>query len=258
MEFTGKNILITGGSSGIGEAIIGELSRHKCNIIVLARNEKKLHLITTELQDNPANIHPFRCDVTNKTDVREVFRTVLQAFPTVDVAILNAGVAYRIPVEEFDIVKAEQTINTNVLGILYCANALFPVFIKQKNGLLVGVSSLADERGFPKSGVYNGSKAAATNILESFRIELKQYNVKVLTVKPGFVKTPMTDKNEFAMPLVWSAEKAARYICNKIQKGKRIIAFPFAIHAAILLLRILPPALFDLLAGGHYKNIKNT
>jgi len=179
----------------------------------------------------------------------------LRVFPQIDIAILNAGVAFRIPIEEFNIEKAERTINTNVMGIVYCAHELLPVFMKQKSGALVGVSSLADERGFPKSGIYNASKAAATKLLEGLRIELRPYNVKVITVKPGFVKTPMTDKNEFKMPLLWSPEKAARYICKNIQKEKRIIAFPFLIHAAILLLRILPPRIFDMFAGTHYKNI---
>jgi len=255
MDFTGKTILLTGASSGIGKAILFELSQYDCTIIPLARRLENLLASKEETRNNPARIYAFQCDVSDKISVKTVFGEILQQFPQIDIAILDAGVAFRNPIEEFDVTIAEKTINTNVLGLVYCISQLLPMYMKQKSGILVGVSSLADERGFPESGIYNASKAAATNLLESIRIELRAYGVKVLTVKPGFVKTPMTDKNAFKMPLLWSPEKAAKYICSKIQKEKRIIAFPFLMHMGILLLRIMPPKLFDALAGGHHKGI---
>ncbi len=255
MDFTGKTILLTGASSGIGEAILYELSNHDCTIIPLARRLETLIAFKDELKTRPAKIAPYECDVSDKANVAAVFKEVLTSYPRIDVAILNAGVAFRNPIEEYDVTIAEKTINTNVLGLVYCINSLLPMFMQQKSGLLIGVSSLADERGFPKSGIYNASKAAATKLLEGLRIELIQYGVKVLTIKPGFVETPMTAKNEFKMPLLWSPEKAAKFICRNIQKEKRIITFPFLIHMSILLLRIMPPKLFDMLAGGHYKGI---
>jgi short-subunit dehydrogenase len=253
MDFSGKTILLTGASSGIGKAILVELSKYDCTVIILARRLDILLALKNESRNNPARIYAFQCDVSDKINVITVFGEILKQFPRIDVAILDAGVAFRNPIEEFDITIAEKTINTNVLGLIYCVSQLLPMFMEQKSGVLVGVSSLADERGFPKSGLYNASKAAATKFLEGIRIELMSYGVKVLTVKPGFVETPMTAKNEFKMPLVWSPEKAAKFICENIKKEKRIIAFPFLMHMGILLLRIMPPKLFDMLAGGHYK-----
>ncbi len=255
MDFSGKTILLTGASSGIGKAILVELSKYDCTVITLARRLDVLLALKNESRNNPARIYAFQCDVSDKINVTTVFGEILKQFPRIDAAILDAGVAFRNPIEEFDITIAEKTINTNVLGLIYCVSQLLPMFMSQKSGLLIGVSSLADERGFPKSGLYNASKAAATKFLEGIRIELMSYGVKVLTVKPGFVETPMTAQNESKMPLLWSPEKAAKYICAKIQKEKRIIAFPFLMHMSILLLRIMPPKLFDILAGGHYKEI---
>ena len=102
---------------------------------------------------------------------------------------------------------------------------------------------------FRKSGFYNASKAAATILLESLRIELKPFNVKVITVKPGFVRTPMTDKNEFHMPFMMNVDKAAKIILEGIKKEKLVIEFPLPIVLATKLMNILPNFLFDRLAG---------
>lgn len=100
-------------------------------------------------------------------------------------------------------------------------------FISEKRGVIVGISSLGDGKGFPKSGFYSASKAALTIILESLRIELKKYNIKVITVKPGFIKTAMTDKNNFKMPYLMSVEEGSKIILDGLRKDKRIIEFPY-------------------------------
>src|SRR3990172_7051766 len=116
---------------------------------------------------------------------------------------------------------------------------------KRKDGCIVGISSLSDSRGFPRSAAYCSSKAAASIFLESIRIELKKYNVKVITVKPGFVKTPMTDKNKFHMPFLMNVEKASKIILNGIKKEKNIIQFPLPTVWGAKLLKILPDSLFN-------------
>ena len=102
-------------------------------------------------------------------------------------------------------------------------------------------------RGFPKSGFYNASKSAASLLLESLRIELKPYDVKVITVKPGFVRTPMTDKNEFHMPFLMDLDHAAKIIIKGLKKEKQIIQFPWPIVIGSKIMRILPNKLFDYL-----------
>src|SRR5690606_12156182 len=101
-----------------------------------------------------------------------------------------------------------------------------PDFIHKRDGIIVGISSLAEVRGFPLSAAYCSSKSAVSIFLESIRIELKKYNIKVITVKPGFVKTHMTDKNEFHMPFLMEPERASEIIIKGIRKEKKIIQFP--------------------------------
>jgi len=130
---------------------------------------------------------------------------------------------------------------------------VIPDFIQAKKGMIVGISSLAESRGFPRSGFYCASKAAASTYLESLRVELKKYNIKVLTVKPGFVKTPMTDKNEFKMPFIIPVEKAVQIIVDGIKKEKKIIQFTFGAVLGIKILKALPNWLFDFIAQNQLK-----
>ena len=121
--------------------------------------------------------------------------------------------------------------------------------MNNKNGIIVGVSSLADHRGFSGSGFYCASKSAASIYLEGLRVELKPYNIKVITVKPGFVKTPMTDQNKFKMPLLMPAEKAADIIIAGIEKEKRIIQFPLPMVLLTRLVGLIPGGLYEWLAS---------
>jgi short-subunit dehydrogenase len=150
---------------------------------------------------------------------------------------------------EYSSDAAEKTFNTNVLGAIYCIKQLLPEFISEKRGVIVGISSLGDGKGFPKSGFYSASKAAFTILLESLRIELKKYNIKVVTVKPGFVKTAMTDKNEFKMPFLMSVEEGSRIIVDGLKKDKRIIEFPWQTTIGAKVLRMIPTKWFEYLAS---------
>lgn len=246
MNLDGKNILITGASSGIGKALSEALGKRKCNLALLSRRKDLLDEIAKST-DNSANIITIKCDVTNKNEVHEAFKKAKTEFHQIDIAILNAGISRRADIKKYNSSEAEKIISTNVLGIIYCTEYLIQDFMPRKSGTIVGVSSLADARGFPQSGFYSASKAAATKILESLRLELKPYNVKVITVKPGFVRTPMTDKNEFKMPFLMDVDKAAKIITKGIEKEKSVIQFPFPTALGSKMLSILPNKIFDFL-----------
>jgi short-subunit dehydrogenase len=166
----------------------------------------------------------------------------------IDIAILNAGTSYRTDITEFNSKHAEEIFGVNVMGIVYWIEQLLPQMMNRKNGMIVGTSSLADSRGHAKSEFYCASKAAVTKILEGLRVELHPYNVKVITVKPGFVKTPMTDKNKFKMPFIMPPEKAADIIIRGIEKEKPIIAFPPVLTFASWLGGILPSSIYEFFA----------
>ncbi|MFN3693488.1 MAG: SDR family NAD(P)-dependent oxidoreductase [Ignavibacterium sp.] len=248
MNLKNKVILITGASSGIGEAVAKKFAEEGALLALTARRKDIIDRIAQQLEVK-TRVASYKCDVTNTEEVKNVYRQIKIDFGKIDIAFLNSGVSLRSSVKEFSSEKAKQTFDTNVLGLINFVEVILPDFISERNGVIVGVSSLADSRGFPKSGFYCASKAAASIFLESLRIELKPYNVKVITVRPGFVKTPMTDKNEFFMPFLMEPEKAAEIIVNGIKKEKRIIQFPFAISAAVRILRIMPDSLFEYLAS---------
>jgi len=248
MNISGKNIILTGASSGIGYELSGMIARQKCNIALLSRRKEITDKIASALAGTGSKILSLKCDVTQKEDITYCFSKVLEEFGSLDIAILGSGVSFRHTVEDFNSETAKKTFDVNVFGITNFLEVLVPYYIKKKEGMIVGVSSLADGRGFPKSGLYCASKAAVTLLLESTRVELKKYNVKVLMVKPGFVKTPMTDKNDFKMPFLMPASKAAKIILNGIEKEKRIIQFPLPTAMGAKLLRLLPDGLFDFIA----------
>jgi short-subunit dehydrogenase len=248
MEFTGKNILITGASSGIGLELAKRIAAEKCNLALLNRRVEITGELAKTLSIDDSKVISVKCDVSNRDEVIKAIDGVKNNFGKIDIAILNSGVSIHSPVENFNSENAKQMFDVNVTGMMHCIDALLPEFINNKSGVIVGISSLADGRGFPRSGVYCASKAAVTIFLESIRVELKKYNVRVITVKPGFIRTPMTKKNEFKMPFLMDVDKAAGIILNGIKKEKRIIQFPLPTVIATKLLRIIPNSVFEFIA----------
>ena len=254
MNFQGKVIIITGASSGIGAELALQLSKYGCKLALLARRESLLSQIEKEIKQHNNNVVSIKCDVSNRQNVISAIKKVINVFGKIDAAILNAGVNIRTRTGEFDSLAAEETFNVNVVGMTYFFEELISEF-KDSGGMFVGISSLADGRGFPFSGLYCSSKAAVTLFLESQRIELKPLNIKVITVKPGFIKTPMTDPNKFKMPFLMDVKKAAKIILKGIEKEKRIIQFPWQTVLGAKLLRIIPDFLFDLIAEKHRRSV---
>lgn len=255
MNFNDKVILITGASCGIGCEVARQLSNYSCKLILISRRESLLKEIENELKQINKDVISIKCDVSIKEEVKDAVQTAINTFGKIDIAILNAGINIKPRKDEFDSNAGEEILRTNIMGMVYFFEELIP-FFKSKGGMFVGVSSLADGRGFPLSGFYCASKAAATLFLESQRNELKPFKIKVLTVKPGFVKTPMTSKNKFKMPFLMEVEKAAKIILKGIKKEKSIIQFPWQTVWGAKLLRLLPNSIFDPLASKHRKSYK--
>jgi short-subunit dehydrogenase len=248
MEFKNSNILITGASSGIGYQLAKDLATEGANLAILSRRKELIDELAKELEKT-TKVKTYNCDVTKKEEVKDVLAKIKIDFNKIDVAILNSGVGRTASVREYNSSAAEEIFNTNVLGAVYCIEQLLPEFISEKRGVIVGISSLGDGKGFPKSGFYTASKAALTIILESLRIELKPFSVKVVTIKPGFIKTPMTEKNKFKMPFLMSVEEGSKMILNGLRKEKRIIEFPLPTTIATKFLRMIPTRWFEYLAS---------
>lgn len=249
MHLNNKTILITGASSGIGYELAQQLAAENCNLILLARRKEILDELASKLKSASNSILTYRCDVSKKQDVEFVFNEIRTRNIQIDIAILNSGIGHNITVDDFNSKLADETFGVNVLGIVYCIEELLKDFLPRKNGIIVGVSSIADIRGFPRSGIYAASKAAASTLLESIRVELIPHNIKVITVRPGWVTTPMIKKNDFKMPFLMNADKAAQIIIGGIKKEKKIIEFPLGTVLGGKFIKILPNFIFDYLAA---------
>lgn len=255
MKFSGATLLLIGVSSGIGEALVRRFATVDCTLILVARRVDKLHALADSLRGRPAKMSVWQCDVSDSHQVTDTISKISAQYPRIDLALINSGVSYRNEFLSFDLEKAQSTINTNVLGVLYCLHALTPLFIAQRAGIIAVTSSLADSRGFARSGVYSASKAAVSTLLESAAVELSGFGIKVITIRPGFVKTPMTDKNEFRMPFLMSAEKAADIIFRGLEREKRYIHFPFIMKFLVDLIRLLPNSLFEFFSRKQYDTL---
>lgn len=248
MVLTKRKILITGASSGIGKALAERLAREKNELYLISRNEIKLKTLADQINNLGAAAVIYTCDVSNKNEVRECYNKIKTAHGVPEIAILNSGVSYRTSTSRIEINKAEEIMNVNFFGVIHFIQLLLEDYLKRGSGVIAGVSSLADVRGFPRSGFYSASKAALSRYLESLRVELKPRGIKIITIRPGFVKTPMTDKNEFKMPFIMSAEKSAEIIFSGLVNEKSVISFPFIMRMITNLLRYLPQSLFEWLS----------
>jgi len=254
LKFNNRVVLVTGASSGIGKALAYQLAKENCKLVLLARRIELLELLYNELQLNNDQSLIIKCDVSRKDDVAYAYELIKGKFGGVDIAILNAGYGHKVTVENYNSRFAEDTFGANIFGIVYWVEQLLPKFVEKKEGVIVGVSSLADNRGYSGSGFYCASKAAASIYLEGLRVELKPHGVKVITVRPGFVRTPMTKNNEYEMPMLMEPEKAAQIIIDGIKKGKSIIQFPWQMVLLTRLIGIIPNSLYEWLAGKQKTN----
>jgi len=249
LELKNKTVLITGASSGIGKALAKKFSSRGCNLILISRRKDLLDKLKDEINPSAETVITLQCDVTRKDEVVKVFEKIRQEKLKIDIAVLNAGVSYRMYVEDYHSEFASNVFNTNLLGVIYFVEQLLPDLIERKDGIIAGISSLSDNRGYSGSGFYCASKAALSIYLEALRVELKSYGIKVITVKPGFVKTAMTDKNKFPMPFMISTDKAANIIVGGIQKEKRIIQFPLPIVLLSRFIGLLPAGIYEFFAS---------
>tara|TARA_B100000700_G_scaffold263446_1_gene300603 strand:+ start:108 stop:860 length:753 start_codon:yes stop_codon:yes gene_type:complete len=231
-----KKIWITGASSGIGKALAEKFANENWKVAISARRENLLN----EIAKNE-NISAFPLDVTDDQKVREVFSNILKEFKDIDLCVFSSG-AYDPKLEkEINKDQIKKIMNINFFGVLNCIKATEEYFKNRKKGHLSIVSSIAGYRGLPNSSGYGPSKAALTNLTESLYFDFKKHNVRISLISPGFIKTPLTDKNEFSMPFIKSPEFAAEKIFSGLTKSKAFeIHFPKALTLILKFLRVLP------------------
>ena len=236
-----KNIWITGASSGIGKALAIRFAQKGWQVAASARRENLLNKIS-ELNKN---ISPFPLDVTDKEKCKEVFEEIKNKYQNLDICFFSTGTWDPKKEKNIDIEQMESVMKINFFGTLNCIKAVENYFKDKKSGHISIVSSVAGYRGLPNSTGYGASKAALINLAESLYFDFGRHNVRVSLVSPGFIKTPMTDKNEFKMPFLKTPEFAADKIYKGLVNGSNFeIDFPKELTLILKLLKILPNRLY--------------
>ena len=207
MKLQNKTILITGASTGIGKELAVQLAEKNNRLVLIARRENLLEDIIASLPEHPKGHLYFACDVSDLKSVQKICTNLIKQKIIFDVLILNAGIGGGFDVSNIDIEKFHKIFNINFFGSIHFLKYLLPPMIEGKTGLVSAVSSLAGYRGMPKSAPYSTSKAALSTLMESLRIDLWKTGLKVSQISPGFVKTPMTDLNDYYMPFMIPVEK---------------------------------------------------
>jgi short-subunit dehydrogenase len=234
--------LITGASSGIGLALARELGRRGCAVALLARRAELLTSAAAEI----GNAVAIPVDVGDSAAVESAVRHAEKVLGgPIDLAVANAGIGIPTHATKFNIADAEQVMRVNVIGTMNLFAAVIPSMVERRAGRFVGVASVAGLRGMPSVSVYSASKSAMQSFLEASRVELAPYNVGVTIVNPGFVATAMTEKNRFRMPFLMDAGRAARIIADGIERGARVVEFPWRMSVLARMLRLLPDAVYD-------------
>jgi short-subunit dehydrogenase len=233
---SGLNILITGGSSGIGMQLAIDYAKMGHSVYITGRNENSMKSI----QGMYHNIQPYIVDVRDRDKMSSIIYEINEFHP-LDIVIINAGVSENSAPENDYYTNITTVFDTNINGVW---NTFIPAIHVMKNNkrrsTIAIVSSMAGITPMLNCPSYSTSKVFVTSLCESFYHQLKEFGINLSCIYPGYIKTPLTDKNHFKMPLLMNAEEASKIIINGIQKNKRVIAFPLRMWIVVNILRILP------------------
>lgn len=248
--FKRKSVFLTGASSGIGAEMAIQMARKSAVLGLLARRESELEKVAGAVREAGSEARVFPADVTDAAAVRAAADEFRNEFGTVDIMIANAGIGGNN--SETQMVGPEavaKVININLLGAVNSVAAVLPEMLERGSGHLVAVSSLAGYRGLPKSAAYSGSKAGMTAFFESLRVDFGPDGIDVSIIAPGFIKTPLTSGRKNKLPFLLETEDGAARIVRAIERKKKFYAFPWQLATIVRLSSILPPSLYDRIAG---------
>ena len=236
-----KIIWITGASSGIGKALAIKFAENDWIVAASARRENLL----IELHQLNQNIYPFPLDVTEVDKCKIISKKIIDQLGGIDICVFGTGIHDPKSEKNFNLDKIREIMEVNYFGTMNSVNSIYEYFSEKKNGQVSIISSVAGYRGLPGAGAYCASKAALSSYAESLYFDMIRKNVKVSVICPGFIKTPMTDQNEFPMPMIKSAEYAADKIYLGILKRSGFeIHFPKTFTFLMKIIQILPNWLY--------------
>jgi len=251
MEFM-KKVFITGASSGIGLAIAKSYaakSQGQVTLGLLGRKVDALQHLASELKkDYNTHCVIYTVDVRNHSALNAAANDFIANVGSPNIVIASAGVSRGTLTEhQEDIAAFQAVLDINVMGLVHTFNPFIASMQNKPNEQtqFVGIASVAGIRGLPGAGAYSASKAAAISYLESLRVEMKPYNIHVTTVAPGYIRTPMTDINQYKMPFLMDADIFARKLIKAIESKRRFTVIPWQMGWLARFMRFIPPVLWD-------------
>ena len=235
-----RRVWITGASSGIGRALALELSRAGASVVISGRDQGKLDEVSAAC-DGEVLVVPF--DAALREANHAAARQVAAVWGSVDTVVLNAGICEYIDLPAFDAAAVKRVMDVNFMGIVYGIEAALPLLRKGNHPHLVGMSSTVAYTGLPRAEAYGASKAAIRHLLQALRIDLLSEKIDVSIICPGFVQTPLTDLNDFPMPMRITAEESARRIRTGLERRAHEIRYPTLFAVMLRFLGVLPSRL---------------
>lgn len=257
--FKDKVVVITGGSEGIGKALIEALIPLGAKVATCGRNYDKLYGLQMRYAGAP--FHAVTCDVSKEQDCKRFIESTIKTFGGIDILINNAGISMRALVKDVDVDVMRRVMDVNFYGAVYCSSFALPSIIERK-GSVVGISSIAGYRGLPGRSAYSASKFALQGWLEALRTEVMDDEVNVMWVCPGFVTSNIRNtaldhsgapqkENPMDESKMMSAEECASIIIDAIEKRKRSLVLTFTGKRTVFMNRFFP-ALTDRLVRKFY------
>lgn len=246
--FYNKVVVVTGGTDGIGRAMVEQLLRMGAKVATCGRNHDKLYSMQAEYPSFP--LHPVVADVSNENDCRHFIESTIKVFGDIDILINNAGISMRALVKDLDVDVLHKVMNVNFFGTVYCTKYALDSIIKRK-GIIVGVSSIAGYRGLPGRSGYSASKHALQGWLEAIRTELMDDGVHVMWVCPGFttsnIRNAALDEKGNALGeglmdegKMMPAEECSDHILHAIEKKKRTLVLTFTGKRTVVMNKFFP------------------
>lgn len=239
---------VTGASSGIGRALAAKLAARGSALALLARRADALEETAALVRAAGGRAEVCPCDVRDGPATAAALAAAAARLGPIDLLIANSGIAVPAAATRYDAARIADTFETNVIGVTNAIAAVLPAMLERGSGHLVGISSILSFRSLASHAPYCASKVAVNFLLEGLRAQVAPRGIRVTTVCPGFVETPMTERNRHPMPGLVTADDAAERILRGLDRGKRLVAFPAHIALLMRIARLLPAPAWERLA----------
>ncbi len=242
-KFKNKTVWITGASYGLGRSLAVLMAQKGWHVAASARSAEDLLSLSQEAQKWRGHIKAFPCDITDPDNVRFTVQDMVEKIGSIEIAVLNAGTHLPVHAKSFRAADFQTLIDINLMGTIHCVDQVLEPMKEQGHGQVALVSSVAGYRGLPTSSAYGMTKAGLINMAEALKPELDLLNIKMQVICPGFVRTPLTDKNEFDMPFLMEPEDAAKAFYRGLVSGRFEVVFPWQMGIIFKFIRLLPAPL---------------